>query len=362
MRRRACAAIALTLTIASCADKRGELVRRRDERHARFRRAMTAATVVAEARMRVEAGADRRAAERQRHQARRARSRSPARASSSCATQPEITWPSVNGVASCRCVRPIITMSANACALASSVARRRSSAGSRRRSSSLDRRDVHDGGKRVVRRLPAVDVVVRMDRLFRADDAAGELDRAVGDHLVGIHVRLRAGTGLKHDQRKFAVELAVDHFLRRALDQRDLVGRQFAELAVGDAPRLSSARRTRGSPGGPSGSDRRRSGNSRSSAASARPTDDRRARALRRARPFRCARRVADVLCHGSNPTPPLAVASARPLAFAFAAGRAAARLPPADAARHELAQVGEQRLLARVEPRIRLERIEHAH
>ncbi len=53
----------------------------------------------------------------------------PASASSICATQPEIAWPSVRGVASCRWVRPTITTLSNAAALAASVSRRWVSAG-----------------------------------------------------------------------------------------------------------------------------------------------------------------------------------------------------------------------------------------
>ena len=103
----------------------------------------------------------------------------------------------------------------------------------------LERRDVHDRRKHVVRRLAAIDVVVRMDRLLRADDAARELDRAVGDHLVGVHVRLRAGAGLEHDQRKFAVPAAVDDFLRRAHDQVRLVRRQSGPARHWRAPRTA---------------------------------------------------------------------------------------------------------------------------
>ena len=62
-------------------------------------------------------------------------------------------------------------------------------AGSSSSSTLLDRRDVHHRREGVVRRLAAVDVVVGMDRRLGADHAAGELDRAVGDHLVGVHVR-----------------------------------------------------------------------------------------------------------------------------------------------------------------------------
>jgi hypothetical protein len=53
------------------------------------------------------------------------------------------------------------------------------------------RGDVHRGGERVVRRLAHVDVVVGMDRVLAAHLAAGELDRAVRNHLVDVHVGLR---------------------------------------------------------------------------------------------------------------------------------------------------------------------------
>src|SRR5437868_5460001 len=78
---------------------------------------------------------------------------------------------------------------------------------------------VHHGGEGVVGRLTVVDVVVGVDRLPGADRAAGELDGAVGDDLVGVHVGLRATAGLEHHQRELPVELAVDHLLRRSDDQ-----------------------------------------------------------------------------------------------------------------------------------------------
>ena len=49
----------------------------------------------------------------------------PSSAKSSCATQPPITCPSVTGVASCRWVRPTMTMSANSSAFAASTSRSR---------------------------------------------------------------------------------------------------------------------------------------------------------------------------------------------------------------------------------------------
>ena len=77
----------------------------------------------------------------------------------------------------------------------------------------LDGGDVHGGRERVVRRLAAVDVVVRVHRDLRAHLAAGLLDRAVRDDLVDVHVRLRARTGLPDDEREVIIELAGDDFV-----------------------------------------------------------------------------------------------------------------------------------------------------
>ena len=94
--------------------------------------------------------------------------------------------------------------------------------------------DMHRGREGVVRRLAAVDVVVGMHRLLRSHHAAGDLDRAVGDHLVGVHVRLRAAAGLEHDQRKVVVELSGDHLVGRLHDQLHGGGRKLPQFAVGE--------------------------------------------------------------------------------------------------------------------------------
>ena len=73
--------------------------------------------------------------------------------------------------------------------------------------------DVHRRREAVVRRLAHIDVIVGVDRLLRAHDAAEKLDGAVGDHLVGVHVRLGAGAGLPDDEREVRVELALDHLV-----------------------------------------------------------------------------------------------------------------------------------------------------
>jgi hypothetical protein len=123
-------------------------------------------------------------------------------------------------------------MLANATALASRVAQG-ADVGEQVVDDLLGGGDVHRGREGVVRRLAAVDVVVGVDRLLAAHDAAGELDGAVADHLVDVHVGLRAAAGLPHAQREVVVELAVDDLVGGVDDALDLVPRQLTELAVG---------------------------------------------------------------------------------------------------------------------------------
>ena len=68
--------------------------------------------------------------------------------------------------------------------------------------------NVHGGREGVVGRGGHVDVVVGVDRLLGAHLTAQNLDGAVGDDLVGVHVGLGTGAGLPDDQREVVVELA----------------------------------------------------------------------------------------------------------------------------------------------------------
>ena len=78
---------------------------------------------------------------------------------------------------------------------------------------------MHRGRESVVRGLAHVDMIVGVDRLLRTHLAAHDLDGAVRDHLVRVHVRLGAGTSLPDHQREMIVQLARDH-LARGLDHR----------------------------------------------------------------------------------------------------------------------------------------------
>jgi hypothetical protein len=77
-----------------------------------------------------------------------------------------------------------------------------------------------------------------VDRLFRAHLAARDLDRPVRDHLVGVHVGLRARTGLPHAERKMLVQLPFDHLVRGLHDEILLVFRQLAKVEIHDRRRL----------------------------------------------------------------------------------------------------------------------------
>ncbi len=96
----------------------------------------------------------------------------------------------------------------------------------------LGGRDVHRRRKRVVRRLALIHVIVRVHRLLAADDAAGELDRAIRDDLIRVHVRLRPAAGLPDEERKVIVQLALDHFVRRGGDRAGERARQQTEFGV----------------------------------------------------------------------------------------------------------------------------------
>src|SRR5581483_10013373 len=83
-------------------------------------------------------------------------------------------------------------------------------------------RQVDGGGEDVVRRLPQVDVVVRVHVL------AGK----GCDHLVGVHVRGGARAGLEDVDRELVVELPGRDAVGGGGDPLRLVGVEEAELAV----------------------------------------------------------------------------------------------------------------------------------
>ena len=93
--------------------------------------------------------------------------------------------------------------------------------------------DVDGGGDHVVARLTHVDVIVRVNRLARADRFAGELAAAIGDDFVRVRVRARARAGLENVEREMFVELALNHFFRRLNDERAALRVEQTKIVIG---------------------------------------------------------------------------------------------------------------------------------
>ena len=112
------------------------------------------------------------------------------------------SWPRRMGTASCMCVRPDFSTPSKAWARSSKASASSSSTGRKSRTL-VERRHAHRRREDVVGRLGHVDVVVGVDdRVVAALPAADplrpqDLDRPVGEDLVGVHVVADAGAGLE---------------------------------------------------------------------------------------------------------------------------------------------------------------------
>jgi hypothetical protein len=98
--------------------------------------------------------------------------------------------------------------------------------------------DVHRGREAVVRRLRLVDMVVGVDRRLAAAIAGQDLVGAARDHLVGVHVRLGARSGLPDDERKLVVVHAARDLARRLLDRLAQLGVERALAGIDPGRRL----------------------------------------------------------------------------------------------------------------------------
>ena len=156
------------------------------------------------------------------------------RASSSASVAPHAanSCPTVIGTASCSWVRPTFGTDQNSRTSPGSLGEVRrtavespSSAASRL---SFTRRRID-----VVGALAAVHVVERMHLVVAAGGQAQQLERAVGDHLVGVHVRRRAGPALDHVDDELVVEKPVAHVLACVVDGVGATLVDQAEIAVG---------------------------------------------------------------------------------------------------------------------------------
>ncbi len=102
----------------------------------------------------------------------------------------------------------------------------------------VHRSDMHRRRKAVVRGLAAVDMVIGMNRRLAAAPAAEHLVGPVCQHLVHVHVGLRAGAGLPDDERELVIELAGDHLLGGGDDGVAKAAIEPTDRHVGERGRL----------------------------------------------------------------------------------------------------------------------------
>ena len=104
---------------------------------------------------------------------------------------PKNSWPSRMGVASCRCVRPVLITSQKVADLSASACCRRSKCRHEFYSDAVGGGNLYRRRDDIVGRLAAVDVVVGMNH-SGADLAAENLRRPIGNDLVRVHIRGRS--------------------------------------------------------------------------------------------------------------------------------------------------------------------------
>src|SRR6202167_6464166 len=75
-------------------------------------------------------------------------------------------------------------------------------------------------------------MIIRMDGILTPHHAAGQFNGAVRNHLIDVHVGLRARTGLPNPKWELISECAVGHLSSGLLDQRRTLRIQFSEIVV----------------------------------------------------------------------------------------------------------------------------------
>jgi hypothetical protein len=77
--------------------------------------------------------------------------------------------------------------------------------------------NMHGSGEAIIARLTAIDVIVGMHGLL-AQLTTQDLDGAISDHLVGVHVGLGTRPRLPDHQGEMVIQLALDHFVGSSYD------------------------------------------------------------------------------------------------------------------------------------------------
>ena len=80
-------------------------------------------------------------------------------------------------------------------------------------------RNVHSRGKGIIRRLRHIDVIIGMNRRVAAKRRAGKLAASIRNHLVDVHIELRAAARHPDMQRKHVVMLTGEDFVAGLDDQ-----------------------------------------------------------------------------------------------------------------------------------------------
>src|ERR1035437_1849337 len=71
-----------------------------------------------------------------------------------------------------------------------------------------------------------------MDGLLAAHLAASDLDSTIGDHFVGVHIRLRATACLPDAEREMLIEFPGNDFIAGLCDKLALLPGEFAEVSI----------------------------------------------------------------------------------------------------------------------------------
>ena len=136
------------------------------------------------------------------------------------------------GTASCRWVRPILTMSANASGSVFQRCAQDAPAPAAVSAYAQAGGHMHRGGENVVGRLAEIDVIVGVHLPGFATSAAEQFRGTIGEHLVQVHVGLGAGARLPDGQGKLFRVAACQHFIGGLHDGCRLVRIQQAQVAV----------------------------------------------------------------------------------------------------------------------------------
>ena len=93
--------------------------------------------------------------------------------------------------------------------------------------------NMHRGRECIIRALAHIAMIIGVDRAFRADLTAQDLNRPIGDNFIRVHVGLRPGPGLPDHEREMRVELALNHFIRGGDDRISKRGVELAQRHIG---------------------------------------------------------------------------------------------------------------------------------